>query len=239
MKRDLISQVAQVAGYLWQRGWAERNGGNIVVRLDKMPDHMEHLNRDNDFGPFPTGVDVPHLVGVLFYCKGSGCRMRDLAESPFDNGSIIQICPDGRSYEIVSPQAIRPTSELTAHLAIHNRLMSTGSDMRATLHTHPTCLVALSHIDTLLEGDSLTHTLHSMIPEARLFCPKGIGIVPYLEPGTPALATATLKAIDNHELILWEKHGTLAIGTNIIEAFDTTDIMEKAADIYIKYRSII
>ena len=26
---EIISQIAEVAGYLWERGWAERNGGNI------------------------------------------------------------------------------------------------------------------------------------------------------------------------------------------------------------------
>lgn len=28
-----IADVAEVAGYLWQRGWAERNGGNISVNI--------------------------------------------------------------------------------------------------------------------------------------------------------------------------------------------------------------
>ena len=27
----VIDQVAEVTGYLWQKGWAERNGGNITV----------------------------------------------------------------------------------------------------------------------------------------------------------------------------------------------------------------
>ena len=26
-----IQKVAEVAGYLWQKGWAERNGGNISL----------------------------------------------------------------------------------------------------------------------------------------------------------------------------------------------------------------
>ena len=26
-----VNKAAEVAGYLWQKGWAERNGGNIVV----------------------------------------------------------------------------------------------------------------------------------------------------------------------------------------------------------------
>jgi len=28
-----VDKVAEVAGYLWQKGWAERNGGNITVNV--------------------------------------------------------------------------------------------------------------------------------------------------------------------------------------------------------------
>ena len=28
-----IERIAEVAGYLWTRGWAERNGGNISVNV--------------------------------------------------------------------------------------------------------------------------------------------------------------------------------------------------------------
>ena len=28
-----VNKVAEVAGYLWQKGWAERNGGNITVNI--------------------------------------------------------------------------------------------------------------------------------------------------------------------------------------------------------------
>ena len=28
-----IGKVAEVAGYLWQKGWAERNGGNITINI--------------------------------------------------------------------------------------------------------------------------------------------------------------------------------------------------------------
>ena len=36
-----IDQVAEVAGYLWQKGWAERNGGNIVINVT---DQLSTLN---------------------------------------------------------------------------------------------------------------------------------------------------------------------------------------------------
>ena len=28
-----VWQVAETAGYLWEKGWAERNGGNITVNI--------------------------------------------------------------------------------------------------------------------------------------------------------------------------------------------------------------
>ena len=32
LKAD-IEKVAEVAGYLWQKGWAERNVGNITINV--------------------------------------------------------------------------------------------------------------------------------------------------------------------------------------------------------------
>ena len=31
--KAVIDQIAEVTGYLWQKGWAERNGGNITVNV--------------------------------------------------------------------------------------------------------------------------------------------------------------------------------------------------------------
>ena len=33
-----INNVAEVAGYLWQKGWAERNGGNITINITEYVD---------------------------------------------------------------------------------------------------------------------------------------------------------------------------------------------------------
>lgn len=33
-----VNKVAEVAGYLWQKGWAERNGGNITVNITEFAD---------------------------------------------------------------------------------------------------------------------------------------------------------------------------------------------------------
>ena len=75
-----------------------------------------------------------------------------------------------------------------------------------------------------------------MIPECRLIVPKGIGIVPYEIPGTVELARATIKQLENHDVVFWEKHGILAVGEDLIECFDAIDTLSKSAQIYFSAR---
>ena len=210
-----IDQVAEVAGYLWQKGWAERNGGNITINItDNVDDAMRALPALTE--PRPIGKTLPHLEGCWFYCKGTGRRMRDLARDPMGNGSIIRIRPDCESYEIVAD------------------LLAKGSPYRASLHTHPIELVALSHSRKWLEKDAATHMLWSMIPETKAFCPRGLGIVPYMMPSSVELAEATIRALDeDYDVVLWEKHGVFAVDTDILNAFDQVDVLTKAAQIYL------
>lgn len=232
-----IEQTAEVAGYLWQKGWAERNGGNITVNitdsLDEVAKALPALA-----GPFEIGMKLEHLKGCYFYCKGTGKRMRDLARDPMSNGSIIRICDDCASYEIIAEKPVKPTSELPSHLALHDYLIGSGSDYKASLHTHPIELVAMSHSSEWLDAEHLTKTLWSMIPETLAFAPLGIGVVPYELPSSVKLADATLEQIKKYDVVLWEKHGTVAVGMDIMDAFDQTDVLNKAACIYMSARNM-
>lgn len=227
-----VWQVAEVAGYLWQKGWAERNGGNITVNITEQID--ANLRNASAIGePHAIGVTLPNLKEKYFYCKGTNRRMRDLARQPMENGSIIRITHDCAHYEIIADSAVMPTSELPSHLSVHNYLIAKGSTYKASIHTHPIELVAMSHCDRFLEKDVLTYLLWSMIPETKAFCPRGLGIVPYMLPGSVELADATIKAIDDdYDVVLWEKHGVFAVGENVMEAFDMVDTLNKSAIIY-------
>lgn len=232
-----IQKVAEVAGYLWQKGWAERNGGNITVNITEfVDDEMRALPALSQ--PLQIGTTLPHLKGCYFYCKGTGKRMRDLARWPMQNGSIIRILDDCKSYVIVADEPVLPTSELPSHLSIHDYLIASGSSYKASLHTHPIELVAMSHSEAFLGKDVLTRLLWSMIPETLAFAPLGLGIVPYTLPGSVALADATLQQIRDYDVVLWEKHGTVAVGTDIMDAFDQTDVLNKAATIYLRAKSM-
>lgn len=287
----VIGQCAEVAGYLWEKGWAERNGGNLTYDItDLVDDEMRALpalgipgaaagdaeeaapaiaatlgaadpaaasapeaagTREAAGAPkaagareaagapesaasaaIPIGSVLPHLKGRWFYVKGTGRRMRDLARDPMAGGCIIRITPDCAHYEMVADAPVMPTSELPSHLGLQNYLKGSGSSYKATLHTHPIELVALSHIRRFCSSEELTRTLWSMIPETLAFAPLGLGFIPFANPGTQELADATLKEISRYDVVLWEKHGTVAVGTDMMDAFDQTDVLNKAACIY-------
>ena len=52
-----IEKVAEVAGYLWQNGWAERNGGNITVNV------TEYV--DNEIRKKPAISDVKQILSLI------------------------------------------------------------------------------------------------------------------------------------------------------------------------------
>lgn len=236
LKRE-IDKIAEVAGYLWQKGWAERNGGNITVNITEYADD-EIRRMPAITGPIEIGETLPHLRGQYFFCKGTQKRMRDLARWPMENGSVIRILDDCKNYVIIADNPVMPTSELPSHLLVHDRQIELGSGYKATVHTHPIELVAMSHNPAFLGKDVLTKILWSMIPETKAFCPLGLGVVPYVVPGSVALAQGTLKELEDYDVVLWEKHGVFAKGKDVMDAFDQIDVLSKSAKIYIAARSI-
>lgn len=232
-----IGEVAEVAGYLWQKGWAERNGGNITLNITASADPAMH-QMPPLADPIPIGRTLPHLAGCYFYCKGTNLRMRDLARRPMENGSIIRISADGSAYTLIADHPVKPTSELASHLSIHNYFISKKIDYRAVLHTHPIDLVAMTHHPAFLEKDVLTNLLWSMIPETRAFCPRGLGIIPYALPGSFELADATINELAEYDVVMWEKHGVVSVAETIMEAFDQVDTLSKSAQIYLTARAM-
>jgi rhamnulose-1-phosphate aldolase len=232
-----VADVAEVAGYLWQKGWAERNGGNITVNITGLID--DEIRSLKPISPaVAIGRTLPHLKGTYFFCKGTNKRMRDLARWPMENGAVIRVLDDCARYEIIADHPVKPTSEIASHLSMHNYLIGKGSNYKAALHTHPIDLVAMTHNPQFLEKNVLTNLLWSMIPETRAFCPRGLGIIPYAMPGSFELADATLRELEEYDVVMWEKHGVTAVGENVMEAFDMVDTLSKSAQIYLTAKSM-
>ncbi len=227
-----IDEIAEVAGYLWQRGWAERNGGNISVNVsDLIPEEAKSFASLQNV-KLPKAFKI--LANNYFYVTGTGKRMRYVATKPMENGAIIRLNEMGDAYDIIADQLVAPTSELASHLSMHSYMRENRDpNMKVVCHTHPTDLIALTHNKSFLQPGVLARTLWSMIPETRIVVPRGIGIIPYNVPGTMELANATIIELEKHDVVMWEKHGALAVGDDIIETFDMIDTLSKSAQIYL------
>ena len=164
--------------------------------------------------------------------------MRDLARWPMEHGSVIRILDDCASYVIIADQPVQPTSELPSHLCMHNYLISKGSTYKASLHTHPIELIAMTHHEPFLKKDVLTNLLWSMIPETKAFCPRGLGIIPYELPSSVKLAEATIGQLEDYDVAMWEKHGVFAVDVDVMSAFDQVDVLNKSALIYIAAKNM-
>lgn len=233
-----INQIAEVAGYLWQKGWAERNGGNITVNITEyVDDEIKALPAISDVKQI--GVTLPNIKGCYFYCKGTGKRMRDLARWPMENGSIIRILDDCASYVIIADNPVNPTSELPSHLMLQDYLIASGTNYKASVHTHPIELVAMSHNARFQDSKEWTRVLWSMIPETLAFAPLALGMVPYEMPSSVKLAEATLELVkQNYDVVFWEKHGIVAVAPDVMDAFDQIDVLNKSACIYMSAKNM-
>jgi rhamnulose-1-phosphate aldolase len=242
--REIIDDIARVAEILWQRGWAERNAGNISVNLT--PSNIEHPDagiQDTLFASspeIPLETPVPDLDGDILAVTGTGTRMRDLARDPLPAICFVRVGTGGLSFQSYCKgngrALLLPTSELPTHLAIQSLLKQGRSCFTTVLHAHATELIALTHLPQFTDEAALNELLFSMHPEISMFLPNGAGLVPFMTPGNETIAQATLKSFRDHDVVIWEKHGAMAIGGSPSEAFDAIDLVAKAAKIYLMMR---
>lgn len=235
--KPLFRELKQIAGYLWERGWAERNAGNISVNISELLNEQNQVSAD--YTPMP--VAYPLLANMSFMITVSGSRMRNIAQKPLRSILLIKLNREGNSYctlgEDNRETRLSPTSELHTHLAMHQLFVQQKTNQKAIIHAHATELIALTHEKTLCNESALNLLLWSVHPETITFLPEGVGFVPYILPGTEDIASETRMALKNHKVIVWEKHGVFSTGKTLTEAFDFIDILSKSAAIYFTCKS--
>ena len=126
----------------------------------------------------------------------------------------------------------RPTSELSAHVLIHEvkKAASNGAS-RVLYHCHPTPIVALAHV-LPHDARTVTRLLWKMMTECVMVFPEGIGVVPCEVPGSMELARQTAEQVRTHNAVMWAQHGLLATGETCDAAFGLLHVIVKSAEIY-------
>ena len=220
----------------WLQGWHECHGGNISVRLteEEGKEVRGDLRTDGAWVPLPDAL--PGIGGDFFLVTGSGKFMRNTEPDPEDSLGMIELNGAGSAYRIVWGLAGggRPTSELPAHLMNQEvKKRVSGGRIRVVYHAHPANLIALSFV-LPLKDEVFTRELWEMEPECAMTFPAGMGVIPWMVPGTPEIARLTCRMMEEYDVVLWAQHGIFAAGDTFDNTFGLVHTVEKAAEMVIK-----
>ena len=236
----LIEEIKEITSHCLNKGWAERNAGNFSYRLDDnivdvgnvfmhsvlSQEETKPHHHDPTHAAFEGGCDISFLI------SNSGAKFRDIAKDPLKHCSIVCSKEGNLSYYSTDKKAI-PSSELQSHLLIQRYLQKEQPVKKSVIHTHPTHLIAFTHkfvgTHPHCPKKHLNDILESIMPEVSMFIPQKTGFVDLLPAGSSELAEATLKELTHHDVIVWKKHGCLAVAETLWDAIDMIEILDKAA----------
>ena len=118
----------------------------------------------------------------------------------------------------------RASTELRMHLAAY----AARPDVLAIVHAHPLTAVALTVAGAPPPDD--------LVPEAAVTLGR-IGLAPFATPGTDELPAVLAPLLPRHDVILLARHGALALGRSLAEAFDRMETLERVARIALAARA--
>jgi rhamnulose-1-phosphate aldolase len=226
-----LKKISKVAGYLWQREWAERNAGNISMNLTSFFKKEDIIEKTKNV-KF-TSFDFPKGTGgYVLFITGTGCYLRSLIDGIEEAACILYINEEATGFTIIwggKREGFGPTCELISHASIHLFNTENNPTHLAVLHTHPHELIVMSHHPLFYDEAELNRQIWMMCPEIRVFVPKGIHCTPYALSSTAALAKVTIEAFKTRNVSLWEKHGATATGEDVEKAWDYLDVANKGA----------
>ncbi|RPK01456.1 Rhamnulose-1-phosphate aldolase [Priestia endophytica] len=232
LKAPFLQEMMKTTANLYRLGWDERNGGNISYLLEE-EEVATYLNINDIKRTVPMIFDGSPLAGKYFIVTGSGKYFKNVIDNPAENLGIIRITEDGRSLDILwgLEDGGVPTSELPSHLMSHIERLKVDPDHRVIMHCHATNLIGMTFTHSLDEN-AFTKTLWQMCTECIVVFPEGIGIIPWMVPGTDSIGKATAEKMKDVRSVIWPHHGVFGAGTTMDETFGLIETAEKAAEVY-------
>ncbi len=109
------------------------------------------------------------------------------------------------------------STELIVHRAIYR-----ATPALAVVHAHPRAAVALSFSrDEIVPLDSEGGAVLGRVPVVAVARPSG----------SPELAQAVARALQQHPIVLVRSHGSFAAGETLEQAFQRTSVLEESCEI--------
>lgn len=229
---QLLKEMGETGKRLSELGAAEGAAGNISICTREILDVEECF-------PKMATIDLPEpapdLAGATILITGSGRRLREIAEDPTVSLACVVVQEDGlkgRMFTAADCQFKRVTSEFNSHLAVHHdqmRMRPVG--LHAILHAQPRHTTFLSHIPKYQDQRYFTTHLLRWQPETIMNMPEGIGVLPFLLPGSRQLMIETMLSMRDHRVVVWAQHGIIARADgSLLHALDLVEYVETAAN---------
>ncbi len=179
----------------------EQHAGHEIIKV-------AHKLYDSGFVVATDGNISVKIAPDKFLFTPTGICKGDLTEDD------LLVC-DGRGRTSAEG---RLTSEAPMHLEAYHR----RPDINAVIHAHPPYTVALS-----LAGISFENNL---LPEAIMTLGQ-VPTAPFAVPSTPEGADVIKGLIENHDVIILDRHGSLTVGKTLTEAYHRLERLEFCAKV--------
>ncbi len=140
-------------------------------------------------------------------CTKAGCHKGFLTDD-----DLVVIDPKGRKLR----GSGNPTSEMAMHLACYEE----RPDCKAVIHAHPPISIAFTIANVSMA--------RCVLPEVVLTLGT-VPTVPYETTGTRRLADSLRPYVREHDAVLMDTHGAVALGTSLLEAFCRLETVEHTA----------
>lgn len=227
-----VQEMMEATYNMWGIGWDERNGGNISYLL-KEEEVTPYLNPHQVLRTLELNFPVKALANHYFIVTGSGKFFKNVKSDPEENLGVIQVNSTGTAIDVLwgFSDGGKPTSELPAHFLSHIVRLEQDENHRIIMHNHATNILAMTFTHELDEK-TFTKTLWQMCTECIVVFPDGVGILPWMVPGTDLIGEKTAEKMRKTRLVVWPHHGIFGAGTSMDETFGLIETAEKAAQIY-------
>lgn len=228
---EILVSIGEAGRRIAEIGASEGGAGNISVCVG-WPLEVRRQ--------FPIAAEIrlplpaPHLAGWRIIVTGSGRRLRDLATDPAASLGVVLVHPGGETGTLhTSPRCLFEalTSEWNSHLGVHDDTVARAdTNFHAVVHAQPPHLVYLSHVPEYLDEAYFNQRLLRWEPETIVNLPQGVGVLPFMVPGSARLMEANIAGLRAHRVVLWAKHGVMARSDiSVTRAADRIEYAETAA----------
>ena len=132
------------------------------------------------------------------------------------------LAPDRLAHVDMNGQPVDDGPRASTEVGIHLVSYQERPDMRAVLHCHPPHAVALT-----VAGIDMQMPV---IPEIVVTI-GGIPTAPFATPGTHELGDSIRDIVRCSDTLIMKNHGSVCVGTNLLDAFKKLDMLEHTARI--------